>query len=93
MVSVLDANPRTINSIEQQEKGIGGKKKRNICRRSGERSGRAREERARALAPRDALPTTHSSIRRTAASDWTRIKLVPGFTEPNCTGNTATSHL
>ena len=47
MVSVLDANPRTINSIEQQEKGIGGKKKRNICRRSGERSGRAREERAR----------------------------------------------
>lgn len=55
MVSLLDANPRTINSIEQeQEKGIGGKKKRNICRRSGERSGRAREERARVGAERRA---------------------------------------
>lgn len=50
-----------------------------------ERSGRARGWRAR-WRRETRLPTTHSSIRGIAAADWTRIKLVLGFTEPNCAG-------
>lgn len=76
MVSLLDANPRTINSIEQQGKRHRWKKEAEHL--SAEKEVDGQERNARALAPRDALPTTHSSIRRTAASDWTRIKLVPG---------------